>query len=234
MVLAVPAARLTLDELVDRLHFEITEAGLAPLNGQVQALPDRRTLRYYTTLGLLDRPSEMRGRQALYGSRHLLQALAIKRLQADGLGLAAIQRRLAGLPDDELQRVAYPDGATSTAALGGDAARPLPLSRAAFWTQPPAAAGGRRDPIDAAHASRPAPPESPAAQTTTAATGTEAPQLLAGVPLGAGVLLLFPSAHPLDPVDLEDMQAAAAPLLDHLRRSGALGPDGNHPGASRP
>ena len=47
-------------------------------NGQVRDVPDRRTIRYYTTLGLLDRPAEMRGRTALYGQRHLLQLVAVE------------------------------------------------------------------------------------------------------------------------------------------------------------
>jgi hypothetical protein len=51
-------------------------------NGQVRAVPDERSIRYYTTLGLIDRPAAMRGRTALYGRRHLAQLVAIKRLQA--------------------------------------------------------------------------------------------------------------------------------------------------------
>ena len=56
-------------------------------NGRVRDIPDLRTIRYYTTVGLLDRPAEMRGRTALYGRRHLLQLVAIKQLQARGLSL---------------------------------------------------------------------------------------------------------------------------------------------------
>ena len=51
-------------------------------NGRVRDIPDLRTIRYYTTAGLLERPAEMRGRTALYGRRHLLQLVAIKKLQA--------------------------------------------------------------------------------------------------------------------------------------------------------
>src|SRR5205823_13215113 len=42
-------------------------------NGRVRDVPDRRTVRFYTTLGLIDRPAALRGRTALYGRRHLLQ-----------------------------------------------------------------------------------------------------------------------------------------------------------------
>src|SRR5215471_1357192 len=72
-------------------------------NGQVRAVPDRRTIRYYTTLGLIDRPAQMRGRTALYGRRHLLQLVAIKRLQANGLSLQEVQQQLLGLSDTELE-----------------------------------------------------------------------------------------------------------------------------------
>ena len=75
-------------------------------SGRVRDVPDLRTIRYYTTLGLLDRPAAMRGRTALYGARHLLQLVAIKRLQARGLSLAAVQERVVGLSDAALRRLA--------------------------------------------------------------------------------------------------------------------------------
>ena len=53
-------------------------------NGRVRDIPDLRTIRYYTTAGLLEKPAEMRGRTALYGRRHLLQLVAIKKLQRAG------------------------------------------------------------------------------------------------------------------------------------------------------
>jgi hypothetical protein len=48
----------------------------------------------------------MRGRTAMYGPRHLLQLVAIKRLQARGRSLVAIQAELAGATDTQLARVA--------------------------------------------------------------------------------------------------------------------------------
>src|SRR3954462_14871472 len=90
----------------------------APKNGQVRAVPDERTVRYYTTLGLLDRPAAMRGRTALYGRRHLMQLVAIKRLQAEGRSLAEVQRRLVGLTDAALGRLArLPDAAGASPDL---------------------------------------------------------------------------------------------------------------------
>jgi DNA-binding transcriptional MerR regulator len=89
-----PAWRL--EELAERVGAALA---LAAYEGQsskrVRSVPDARTIRYYTTLGILDRPLEMRGRTAFYGERHLLQLVAIKRLQARGWSLVEIQTALA-------------------------------------------------------------------------------------------------------------------------------------------
>jgi DNA-binding transcriptional MerR regulator len=75
-----------------------------PENGQVRAIPDARSIRYYTTLGLLDRPAAMEGRTALYGAQHVRQLVAIKRLQAKGLSLQEIQQKLHAAPREKSQR----------------------------------------------------------------------------------------------------------------------------------
>src|SRR6267378_745075 len=98
-------ARWTLDELCDQVAQALARDAPAALDGRVREVPDRRTLRYYTTLGLLDRPAEMRGRTAYYGRRHLLQLVAIKRLQARGLSLAEVQERLVGIGHAALARL---------------------------------------------------------------------------------------------------------------------------------
>lgn len=95
----------TIDQLISlaALALEAT-----PYNGQPTArareTPDKRTVRYYTTLGLLDRPAEFRGRTAYYGRRHVMQLAAIKRLQAKGMTLVQIQAALAGADDERLAR----------------------------------------------------------------------------------------------------------------------------------
>ncbi|TCM48873.1 MerR family transcriptional regulator [Kribbella sp. VKM Ac-2568] len=121
----------TLAELAERV-----EAALADypgqVNGRVRAVPDGRAIRWYTTIGLVDRPAEMRGRTALYSRRHLLQLVAIKRRQAQGHTLAQIQAELAGATDESLQPIAalIADPPQPTA----DALRP---SRSRFWTDRP-------------------------------------------------------------------------------------------------
>src|SRR5437867_10515760 len=93
----------TLEELSAEVERELGERGLlgAAPDPRVSAAPDARTVRYYTTLGLIDRPTIV-GRQARYGRRHLRQLVAIKALQAGALPLAEIQQRLYGRTEAEL------------------------------------------------------------------------------------------------------------------------------------
>lgn len=207
----MPARSFTLEEMVDRLRTLLVEAALEPANGQVRAIPDGRTVRYYTTLGLVDRPV-IEGRKAFYGDRHLLQALAVKRLQGDGVGLAAIQRRLAGMTDEQLRTItgqpAMVDVQTRTPATGAaripspDAPEPTrtsPRRSTPFWAQTPATSGP--PPIDI--------PD---------------PEMLTAVAVGEGLTLLVPAIRSLGVDDVAALRRAAAPLLDHLHLSGAIAP----------
>ena len=81
-------------------------AGLRVDDQRVQTTPDARTVRFYQTAGLLDRPVRYDGRVARYGRRHLLQLVAIRILQSEGLSLAQIQTRLAGATNTELEAIA--------------------------------------------------------------------------------------------------------------------------------
>jgi DNA-binding transcriptional MerR regulator len=195
----------TLGELAERV-----EAALADypgqVNGRVRAVPDQRAIRWYTTTGMVDRPAEMRGRTALYGRRHLLQLVAIKRRQAQGHTLAEIQSELAGATDETLQPIA---------------ALPEPL---------PALAADRRESVKRqdtpAPASRPAPararfwadqPQPIAADALPAPTGAE---VVTAVRLAAGVTVVLDQGGTVpDPARLA---AAAAPLLAELLRQGLL------------
>ncbi|MEL7264509.1 MAG: MerR family transcriptional regulator [Planctomycetota bacterium] len=90
----------------------LNRAGVTPsASGRIRSVPDTRTIRFYTTLGLIDGPAEMRGRTAYYGQRHLLQLVAVKRLQASDLTLSDIQKQLTGLTNRRLKTIAgLPDG----------------------------------------------------------------------------------------------------------------------------
>ena len=95
---------MTLEELLQQAAGMIAKSGLnaAQDDARVSSVPDARTIRYYATLGLLDRPKIVE-REAQYNRRHLLQIVAIKALQTDSLPLARIQERLYGRTDAELE-----------------------------------------------------------------------------------------------------------------------------------
>lgn len=182
----------TLDELGAQVALALAVDYPGQSNGRVREVPDRRTIRYYTTLGLIDRPAEFRGRTALYGPRHLLQLVAIKRLQARGLSLAEIQERLVGLTDQSLREVAQVP--VAAVASEGDAETAGEDRReTAFW------------------AAEPAPP-APAA----AAEAEPGVRRLVAVPLAEGVTLLVEDGRTPDEHDLSALRTAAAPLLKLL------------------
>ena len=118
----------TINELVEEVGRRIA-ALPAPKNGQVRAMPDERTIRYYATIGLLDRPAAMRGRTALYGRKHAAQVVAIKRLQAMDRSLAEIQALWPTLDDATLSRMSGIELPASAAAKQ--------RARADFWKREP-------------------------------------------------------------------------------------------------
>lgn len=99
----------TISELAEHAAAALAADGVPRVNGRVRDLPNERLIRWYTSIGLLDPPVGRRGRTALYGPRHLLQLLAVKRRQALGRSIAEIQVELAGVPDSLLRRIAAPD-----------------------------------------------------------------------------------------------------------------------------
>jgi DNA-binding transcriptional MerR regulator len=98
-------ASWTLQELTRRCGEALARAQLTQSNGQVADVPNGRAIRWYASVGLLARP-ELRGRVAYYGPMHLQQLVAIKRLQARGLALSAVQQALAGTSNDDIAALA--------------------------------------------------------------------------------------------------------------------------------
>jgi DNA-binding transcriptional MerR regulator len=70
-----------------------------------------RTLRYYISEGLVDRPSGKEGAAALYSFRHLLQLLALKRLQASYFPVKRIKEIVPDSSNDELRTIIEGAGA---------------------------------------------------------------------------------------------------------------------------
>lgn len=188
----------TLSELVGEVAARIA-ALPAPSNGQVRAVPDERTVRYYGTIGLLDRPLAMRGRTALYGRRHLAQVVAIKRLQAMGRSLAEIQALWPTLDDLTLARMSGiqlpPSG--------------RPPGRKDFWKGEPAPAP--------APAPTPAPP-APVLGLAPAAVAPPPVELRLELAPGISLSIAMSDDLALSTADVRAIRAAAAPLLAELAR----------------
>lgn len=200
--------RWTLDELSRRVEAVLAHAGpaLGQHNGQVSEVPNARTIRYYTTIGLLDRPLPM-GRTATYGRRHLEQIVAIKRLQAQGLPLAQVQERLAGLDADALAMLAdLPGDSVVEGALQGPEPRRESRRERSFWGEAPAAP-------DVTH------PPAPRPGLAEAGTGTGG--RISGLHLD-DVTLAFLAARDIDDDDLEALRAALLPVVETLRARGLI------------
>jgi DNA-binding transcriptional MerR regulator len=93
----------SLDELVRTASRLVTSASVTQPDARVADLPDARGVRYYQTLGVVDKPLRYEGRQAVYGYRHLLQIVAVKRLQAQGHSLSQIQQALLGMTNGRIE-----------------------------------------------------------------------------------------------------------------------------------
>jgi DNA-binding transcriptional MerR regulator len=238
----------TLDELTERVGAALAVGYHGQPSGRVRDLPDRRAIRWYTTIGLVDRPAAIHGRTAMYGPRHLLQLVAIKRLQAQGRSLVAIQAELAGATDAQLARVAQVADSTRSPAGEAPAApeappppAPPPRRPAALGRAPAVAPDGAaiatpgpgKVPVRPARFWRERPAEAEAMDAAAATPVGEAAEVatLRGVRLGERATLLLDPARPLDDADLRAILEAARPLLEALR---ARGLDGGHSGREHP
>jgi DNA-binding transcriptional MerR regulator len=217
---------LTLPEFAEAAARAVQASGAVPDNRQAKAVPAARMIRYYTARGLLPRPGT-RGRALVYGRRHLLQLVAIKRLQGQGMGLDEIGERLLGISDSDLAGLAAVADEAMPADLGEvEAAQPKETSRTAgrFWDTPPTETA-------------------PAAPATPSAAGREAATIAiprtaraSGVPAGPAEVAAAPAlaanavteirlsdsvrvlveGHRSGLPSLEALRAAAGPLLQLL------------------
>jgi DNA-binding transcriptional MerR regulator len=186
----------TIDELGARVAEALGGPGYEGVpSGRVRDVPDLRTIRYYTTLGLVDRPVAMRGRTALYGQRHLLQLVVIKRLQARGMSLAAVQERVVGLSDASLRRLADEEAAVTKADAVLESTAPVSHAES-FWRVP----SERHE------------DEAPDDESS-----------VQDVPLAAGLVLSLAVGRILEEDDLRVIRMAAAPLIEILRLRGLIG-----------
>jgi DNA-binding transcriptional MerR regulator len=191
------APQWTIEELVQRAERALEVDYYGQVSRRVSDVPTLRNIRYYTTLGLLDRPAEIRGRTAYYSLRHLMQLVAIKRLQAEGLSLTEIQNRLLGLSDAKLGRIAkLPEDRLEFVSEPTPTRPQAARQQARFWTF--------------------APSEAPAPEVREATVGSQV-EMWQSIPLDAGVRLMIEGATPLDAATVREIQNAARPLLRALQ-----------------
>jgi DNA-binding transcriptional MerR regulator len=196
-------ARWTIEELGQAVEAVLSQDGPIQESGRIRDVPDRRTIRYYTTLGLIDRAAAMRGRTALYGRRHLEQLVAIKRLQAEGLSLAEVQATLAGITPQKLRALArVPE--SFEMPIHVTAASEIAPPRRAFWSEVPE----RTERVEKSH-----PPESSSG-------------LLTPVRLDTSTILTIAARRSLNPDDIRAIESAAEPLLRTLRARALIAEEG--------
>lgn len=218
-----PAADLTIAELASVLGDVLGTGYDGVRNGRVRDLPDARTIRWYQTLGVVDRPAAFRGRTALYGRRHVLQLAAIKKLQASAMPLADIQRAIAGRTDAELAGACGLAPAevdrfvrrTASARSRAEAARLLPVATdtsrtsrrdTAFWSGPPADAAG---------------PGVPAA-SSPAVLQPAGGRPLQSLAIGGTAALVW-NGRPLTPAETATLARISRPIVRFLSSSAAGG-----------
>lgn len=198
-------ARWPIGELARRVAAALAVGYDGPGNARVRGVPDVRSIRWYATIGLLDKPAAYRGRTALYGPRHLRQLVAVKRRQAAGVALSDIQAELAGASPEELAELARVPGELLDGEPSGQVAasdpRPAPAAEAAFWKSQPVT-------VTVAEPAGHAPPA--------------AANLSYGLKLAEGLTLLVDATRCPTPEDHEAVQAAAQPLLRALKARGLL------------
>jgi len=190
-----------LDELMRRVALALQSSpGARP--------PDARAVRWYASIGLVDRPVGGRGRGARYGVRHLRQLVAVRRLQADGWSLADIQGRLAGADDDTLSELAALPGQVDAVAAEPVHVEPV-----------------HAEPVHAEPEAVPGPPRAASrADLQFWRPGSEAVVALERAPhelravgaveLAAGVVLVLPRRP--SATELPALAAAAEPLVAAL------------------
>jgi len=193
----------TIEQLPDQVAALLADNYEGQTNGRVRELPNGRTIRWYTTIGLVDRPVAMRGRTALYGRRHLLQLAAVKKLQSAGRTLAEIQELLLGATDRRLAELAE-----VPRAIVDVVSRPVDVKVSEnFWKS-------------AAHGRPTAAPDAIDDSVVRSDRDTVA-KSVHGIRVGDSVTVLLDAAtRAPDADELAAIESAAAPLLELLGRLG--------------
>ena len=92
-------------ELADQAARILGRAAPQQGRGTVSEVPDERTVRYYLTEGLISPAEDRQGTASVFGYRHLLQLLVIKKLQAEHLPIRKIRDLVSDRKERELERL---------------------------------------------------------------------------------------------------------------------------------
>lgn len=198
---------MTIGELARAGRGVLSAASVDPQSGRIRSMPDVRTIRYYISAGVMDRPLDYEGRTAIYGRRHLEQLVAIKRLQAVGATLDQIREQLSQLDGPALTALANLSVTNPSATPSADAASGASSTASgvggrhmgrAFWRQAPA-------PVQRPNAALP----------------------VRAALLAPGATLVLGAGDPLTGDELDELTQAAAPLVATLERLGLLNRKGD-------
>ncbi|HEY2342186.1 MAG TPA: MerR family transcriptional regulator [Chthoniobacteraceae bacterium] len=95
-------SRYSIQTLAEEANAWCDAHSISPASGQSGEVLTERNIRFYRTMGLVDAPE---GRGAGYDEKHLLQLIAIRLLQAQGVPLRRIRELLYGRTLEELREI---------------------------------------------------------------------------------------------------------------------------------
>ena len=123
---------------VNRVAAKMRPEGAAP-DARVSPTFSERSFRRYQTLGGID-PPERPGRQCVYGFRHFVQGLLVRRLLREGMPSWWITALMAGRGTDELRQLLLGEYEVVARHSGGEAALAAP-GEAEVWKRIAVASG---------------------------------------------------------------------------------------------
>ena len=125
-------ATLSLSETVDLAQKVLDENKIIPSSGRAAPELSGRSVRWYTTAGIVDAPGR-EGHSATYGRRHLLQLLYTRQAQANGEALEKVREDIISLSAEDLvARVGL-----DLSSVPADLVDVPPRRDAAFWERTP-------------------------------------------------------------------------------------------------
>lgn len=95
----------------------LSDLGIEQKRGTVSLVPDERTIRYYLAEGLIQPADEKQGTASVFSYKHLLQLVAVKKLQAEHLPIRKIRELVTDKDEQQLEALL---GVTASARKGTD------------------------------------------------------------------------------------------------------------------